>query len=38
MSADDAIRLEAALEEGWRCIEQGRFRPATEVLADLRRK
>jgi hypothetical protein len=38
MSPDDAARLDAALEEGWRCIEQGRFRPGADVLADLRRR
>jgi hypothetical protein len=38
MSPEEAERLNAALEAGWRCIEEGRFRPAAEVLESLRRK
>ncbi len=29
---------QAALDAGWRCIEEGRFRPAQYFLAELRGK
>jgi hypothetical protein len=38
MTAEEKARLNAALEAGWRCVEEGRFRPAADVIADLRRR
>ena len=38
MTAEEEARLNAALEAGWQCVEQGRFRPAAEVLEALRRR
>ena len=38
MTADEAAQLDDVLNAGWRCIEDGRFRPAADVLADLRRR
>jgi hypothetical protein len=38
MTPEEEERLLEALEAGWRCIEEGRFRPASDVIADLRRQ
>jgi hypothetical protein len=38
MTADEEARLNAALEAGWHCIEQGRVRPASDVIEALRRR
>jgi hypothetical protein len=38
MTTEEVARLNAALETGWRCIEQGRFRPASDVIEALRRR
>ena len=38
LTVEEEARLDTALEAGWRCIEEGRFRPAADVVADLRRR
>jgi hypothetical protein len=38
MSPEEEARLADALEAGWRCIDEGRFRPAADVIGDLRRR
>jgi hypothetical protein len=38
MGPEELERLNASLDEGWRCIEEGRLRPAADLLADLRRR
>ncbi len=38
MAADDLAALLAALDAGWRSMEAGRYRPAREVVAELRAK
>jgi hypothetical protein len=37
MSEDDLARLDEALVRGFESIKAGRFRPAADVIADLRR-
>lgn len=37
MSEDELARLNEALARGFESIKAGRFRPAADVLADLRR-
>lgn len=36
MSEEELAALRTALDRAWRSLEAGRFRPAAEVLADLR--
>ena len=36
MSAAELERLRKALDAGWRSVEAGRFRPAEDVVAELR--
>jgi hypothetical protein len=38
MTQDELAWLNAALEAGWRCIEEGRFRPAAAVIDVLRNR
>lgn len=38
MSPEELAALQQALGAGWRSAEAGRFRPATEAIADLRAK
>ena len=38
MTEDELAALQTALDDGWRSMEAGRFRPATEVVAELRAK
>ena len=38
MSDDELARLNEALARGFESIKAGRFRPAADVLADLRRR
>ena len=38
MSKRELAALNAALDAGWRSIEAGRFRPAGEVISELRSK
>jgi hypothetical protein len=38
MTDDDRARLNEALSRGFESIKAGRFRPATAVIADLRRR
>jgi hypothetical protein len=38
MSKGELAALNAALDAGWRSIEAGRFRPAGEVISELRSK
>jgi hypothetical protein len=37
MSDDELARLNEALAKGFEAIKAGRFRPAADVIADLRR-
>ncbi len=36
MSEEELAALQAALDAGWRSMEAGRFRPASQVVAELR--
>jgi hypothetical protein len=36
MTEEEINALNKALEAGWRSVEAGRFRPAHEVISDLR--
>ncbi len=36
MTADELAALQTALDAGWRSMEAGRYRPAREVIAELR--
>ncbi len=36
MTGDELAALQAALDAGWRSMEAGRYRPASEVVAELR--
>lgn len=36
MSPEELAALNAALDNAWQSMEAGRFRPAADVLADLR--
>lgn len=36
MTANELAQLRAALDAGWGSVEAGRFRPAEDVLAELR--
>jgi len=36
MTEEELAALDRALEKGWRSIEAGRFRPAREVISELR--
>ncbi len=38
LTEEELAALNKALEAGWRSIEAGRFRPAGEVIAELRTK
>ena len=38
MSAEELAALQAALAAGWQSMEEGRYRPAAEVIAELRTK
>jgi len=38
LSDEELEHLDAQLLAGWRCIQAGKFRPAREVLAELRSK
>ena len=38
MSRKELAALQTALDAGWRSMEAGRFRPAGEVIAELRSK
>ena len=38
MSADELVRLNDALARGFESIKAGRFRPAADVISDLRRR
>ncbi len=38
MSEDELAALQAALDAGWRSMKAGRFRPASQVVAELRTK
>ncbi len=38
MSEEELAALNAALDAGWESMEAGRYRPATEVVAELRSK
>lgn len=38
MSADELARLHEALARGFESIKAGRFRPASAVISDLRRR
>ena len=38
MSADELARLNEALTRGFESIKAGRFRPAADVISDLRRR
>ena len=38
MTDEELARLNQALEEAWRSVQEGRVRPAEDVLADLRTK
>ncbi len=38
MTEDDLARLNDALARGFESLREGRFRPASEVIADLRRR
>jgi len=38
MTDDELARLNATLEAGWRCVEEGRFRPASAVIEALRQR
>ena len=36
MTEEELAALQAALDAGWRSMEAGRYRPAAEVVAELR--
>lgn len=36
MTEEEAAEVNRLIEAGWHAIQQGRFRPASDVLADLR--
>ncbi len=36
MTEEELAALQAALDAGWRSMEAGRFRPAADVVAELR--
>ena len=36
MSPEELAQLRTALDAGWRSVEAGRFRPADELVAELR--
>ncbi len=36
MSDDELAALQGALDNGWRSMKEGRYRPAAEVLAEIR--
>ncbi len=36
MTEEELAALNRALEAGWRSVEAGRFRPAREVISELR--
>jgi len=36
MTPEELAQLNAALDSAWRSMENGRFRPAADVLAELR--
>ena len=38
MSEDELARLNEALARGFESLREGRFRPASDVIADLRRR
>ncbi|MBN1444453.1 MAG: hypothetical protein JXA90_17200 [Planctomycetes bacterium] len=38
MTDEDLARLNAALDEAWRAVREGRARPAEDVLRDLHSK
>jgi hypothetical protein len=38
LTEDELAALNKALEAGWRSVEAGRFRPAGEVMTDLRNR
>ena len=38
LSAEELESLNSALDRAWASMEAGRFRPATDVMADLRAK
>jgi hypothetical protein len=38
MGADELAQLRSALDAGWRSMQAGRFRPAADIVAELRAK
>ncbi len=38
MSDDELTALQAALDNGWRSMKEGRYRPAAKVIAEIRSK
>ncbi len=38
MTEEELAALQATLDAGWRSMEAGRYRPAAEVVAELRAK
>ncbi len=38
LSEDELAALQASLDAGWKSMEAGRYRPASDVVAELRSK
>ena len=36
MTEEEVVALQAALDAGWRSMESGRYRPAAEIVDELR--